>query len=387
MPLIDDEGNLFGIVNVVDALVVVVLIIIIVAGIALVSGIDEGGDDSALETETRYATIDLGQQPVHVIDQLEAGDVGTIHDSDETMTVTDVHVSPAVQNHTSNTNLPTEADDTFPHATIRIEVEGEPLEEGADPIQVSDWPFRPGTGEWEFDIGGSVLKGEIVAIDEEGPSLPVEETQVLLEGNVSESTATEIDEGDSMQIGSHSVATITSVQITPTNRSDHRAHVGVELLTLDRDGEPTFGGQTVTLDRQLQLAMGSYDLDGKVAERSNGPVEREENTTIAEVTLENVSPHVADTLEEGVSETYRDETLATVTAVERESAEVVVESTDGNVYLREHPQYEDVTLTVELRTHERENGTHFRGERLVVGKHIFLDFDTVFVEGEITETE
>ncbi|MFC7231557.1 DUF4330 family protein [Saliphagus sp. GCM10025308] len=70
MELIDDEGKLFGRVNVVDALVVLILLAVVVAGIAVVGVLS--GD---AEPETRYATIDLGPQSEHVAEQISEGDV------------------------------------------------------------------------------------------------------------------------------------------------------------------------------------------------------------------------------------------------------------------------------------------------------------------------
>ena len=50
MELIDEEGNLFGIVNVIDALVVLVLVAVLVAGVALVTGgSDPAEPDAASE--------------------------------------------------------------------------------------------------------------------------------------------------------------------------------------------------------------------------------------------------------------------------------------------------------------------------------------------------
>ena len=60
--IIDDEGKLFGLINVVDALVVLVVLAIVVAGIALIAV--PGSED------TRYATVDMGTQPDHVAGQI-----------------------------------------------------------------------------------------------------------------------------------------------------------------------------------------------------------------------------------------------------------------------------------------------------------------------------
>ena len=72
MPIIDDEGRLFGAVNIIDALVVLLVLAVVVAGVALVTG---GG--STGERPTRTVVVDVGQQPDYVVDAIEEGSVGT----------------------------------------------------------------------------------------------------------------------------------------------------------------------------------------------------------------------------------------------------------------------------------------------------------------------
>ncbi|MEF8886408.1 MAG: DUF4330 family protein [Haloarculaceae archaeon] len=72
MPIIDDEGRLFGTVNVIDALVVLFVLAVVVAGVALLTG--GGGSD---ETPTRTVVVDVGQQPGYVVDAIEEGPVET----------------------------------------------------------------------------------------------------------------------------------------------------------------------------------------------------------------------------------------------------------------------------------------------------------------------
>jgi hypothetical protein len=65
MPTIDDEGRLFGAINVIDALVVLLVLAVALAGITLVAG------SNSVESETHYATLDLGSQPEYIVEQLD----------------------------------------------------------------------------------------------------------------------------------------------------------------------------------------------------------------------------------------------------------------------------------------------------------------------------
>jgi len=57
--IIDDEGRLFGAVNIIDALVVLFVVAVIVAGVALVFG---GDPEPEPDIDSTYATLDLGTQ-------------------------------------------------------------------------------------------------------------------------------------------------------------------------------------------------------------------------------------------------------------------------------------------------------------------------------------
>jgi hypothetical protein len=72
MPIIDEEGRLFGAVNIIDALVVLFVLAVVVAGVALVTG---GGSSDG--TPTRTVVVDVGQQPGYVVDAIQEGPVGT----------------------------------------------------------------------------------------------------------------------------------------------------------------------------------------------------------------------------------------------------------------------------------------------------------------------
>lgn len=71
MDVIDDEGFVFGVVNIVDALVVLMVLAVVVAGASLVMG---AGDD---QTTTQPITFETGPQPGYVIDAVSEGSVPT----------------------------------------------------------------------------------------------------------------------------------------------------------------------------------------------------------------------------------------------------------------------------------------------------------------------
>ncbi|ELZ01811.1 DUF4330 family protein [Natrialba asiatica] len=281
MPLIDDDGNLLGVINVIDALVVVLLLVVVAAGIGLVISVNSDGEPAAGagpngDPETRYVTLELRSQPDYVADRLDENETAAIAGTDDNITLTDVFVTAPTVNETQTVR-------------VRAAVEG---------LTDDDTHDRN-----HFRVGGDPLR---------------------------------IGDGLRLDLGWHA----TNVTVTDLSTE----------------------GETLAIER---------------------------TTTVVDVELDNVDPNVADELAENMTETVRGETIATIESVEREPATVIIESDDGNIYEREHPRNERVTLTVELRTteHERETGTRFRGERLGAGTTIALDLDTTTVSGTVTDIE
>ena len=268
MELIDDEGNLFGAINVIDALAILLVLAVGAAGIAVVAApsTDDTGSDNS-ELDTRYATINLGNHPDYVADRITAGD--TMERDDHNLTVTDVYSTPV--------------DATTEAVTIRAQLDGEIAE------------ATPNTPRFEF-------------------------------------AGTRFRVGDTLTIETDEYAAEGSIQ------------------RLDEDGS---------------------DLNTEYI------------TT--EVKLENIDRDVAAGISEGLTQTSHGEPLVTVQSVTTQPAEVVLQSEDGNIYLREHPTNKDVRLTVELRTIETESGNRFHNSPLRIGQQLRLDLGTTTVTGTVSE--
>ena len=325
------------------------------------------------EPESRYVTLDLGSQPDYIVDRVAAGD--TMNVSDERLTVTDVHATPA--------------GDGDGYLTVRAEVDGrlvETLDRDQSVYQFAGERLRVGD-DLEIDVDDYVTGGQVTSLDREDPELDRDTTPVVLESTVSTTTADEIRVGDTFEVGPHSVATVATVHSYPTGDDQRRVHVGLELETINRGTTPYFAGQRVAVDNQLSLASDAYSLSGEIVRRGATEVAGDTGATTFELKLENVDPDVADGLEAGMTETERGETLATIQSVDSQPAEVVLESEDGNIYLREHPTNKDVRLTIEGQTVTTDSGVRFHGESLREGDDVTLDLGTMIVQGTTTQLD
>ncbi len=373
MKVIDDDGRLFGLVNVIDALVVLLVVAVAVAGVALLEPFqaDRAATDTG-ELTTRYATVDFGSEPRYLATQLEPGDQMQPRDWNGNATVTDVYRVPA-----GGSNVSTVA---------RIELEGKFVE--AEKFSGRIFTFAgerisPGSS-FQFDTRAATLAGTVEDLARDTSTLETSSTSVVIEKKVPAATANAIQSGDVTTVAGTQAVTVEEVAVYPTNESNvKRVHVGVSLSTLEQDGVTTFGGESVKIGTPLNLGTSSYDLHGTVIDRGQTQPSGERVTRTVELAVENVTPGVARAVEPELTEASRGTTYAHVVDAEVRPARVILTSESGQIYEREHPRRKDVNVTVELTARRTSTGLWFHGRPLQRGSTITLDLGTVTVRGEV----
>ena len=187
MNVIDDEGRLFGTVNVVDALVVLFVVAVVVAGVALVFG---GESEPEPDIGTTYATVDLGTHSEAIVEELNEGDTYQPNDQDS-LTITDLHVTP-------------EGDQI--RAIARVELEAE-RENGA--VTYDGAPPRLGRSldivTNRYRVGGSIQRVG------DSPDLDRGRTELVLEDTVDIDESEALAVGDEIRIDDRPAATVESV--------------------------------------------------------------------------------------------------------------------------------------------------------------------------------
>lgn len=465
--VLDDEGRLFGLVNVIDLLVVLLVLAVVVAGAALLLS-------GSGEPDSRHATVDLGDQPDFIASEIEPGDEFDVEGSSDTVTITDVYrydgddgTSVLVRVTINGTTI--EPDE--PEDRPRFEFRGEQLRVGQQlPIQTPDYE----------------VEGEIVQLQRSGEQLPVTESDFLVETTVSESTADELSTGDEYRVAGETLAEITDIQQFPAEDGDRTVLLGLSAQVLERDGGAHFGSIPVRVgselsfvgdgyelsaeivrrgtstidtepssfliettvgadivddirvgdqyrlsdepivdvesktvyttdqadvrrvilgvsvaartaddsirfgDRELRIGesipvqTGEYDIEGEIIRRGALEEAGEPATRTASVLVENIRPERADTINVGQTERLGDDVTAEVLEKSTEPAEIILESDDGNIFLREHPRNLDVTLEIELQVRELDGGSlRFRGDSLRTGDSITLELGQLRIEGEV----
>ncbi|MFB6102268.1 MAG: DUF4330 family protein [Haloplanus sp.] len=367
MALLDDQGRVFGVVNVIDLLAVLLAVAVVVAGAALVFS---GGSSDRPDLGTRYVTIDLGNQPPYVTERIGAGDVGPVTNSPDNLTVTDVYVAPSEQ--ASTVTVRARVTGQFRESSGGSSVftfKGEPLLLGRDLTVETD----------EYRVSGVVTD-----VSRRGDSLQTATTDVLLSTTVPVNTASLISVGDRYRTNGQTLATVESVTVYPANDpTNRRVHLGLSLRTITRQDQPRFGGQRIGIGRSLSVTLGRYDVTGRVTQVGHSSLPGEVTTTTAVVKLSNVPPERADNVRGGLTETIGNTQYAEVIDVRTEPSEVVLTSQYGNISLQEHPRNVDLYLTVELRTRRTSAGLTFHGTPLRLNDRVVLEFEIVTIRGDV----
>lgn len=322
MEIIDENGNLFGRVNVVDALVVLVVLAVAVAGAALVFGQEEPEPTIA----TVNATLDLGTQPGFVVDAIQEGDSYSPTRL-SSLRITDVYTTP----DGGNTRVVAAVRLTGEQAGRSIDYDGGPPRLGRTLDVV--------TAAYQVD-------GQVRALGGDG-TLRRTTTTVTVRDRVSTDEAAALDPGDTVTVAGRTAATVRNVTVQPTADPTTRlAFLTVDLRTLVRDGVPRFGGTPVREGRGLRLSTAEFTVDGTVSRVGDGPTTRTRTVVVRDV----IGAATADRTAPG-SEISVD-------------GETVLQVRDRTLQPTDDPTRHVALLTLDVRSVARAGDTRFAGRTL-----------------------
>jgi len=346
--LIDEEGRLFGLVNIIDLLVVLLFLAVVVAGVVLL--FPSGGG----EADTRYATIDLGQQPDFIAEQISPGDEWDPEGTSDTLTITDVYRFSAGD----GTNV-----------TVRAMVNGtvfEPEEAGADPVfEFLGDPVRLGRTldiqTTDYEVTGSVTR-----LDRSGSELPVERTSFVIETRLGSGTVDEIEEGDQFTVAGGQFAEITDFQAYPGEDGTRFALIAVSARTIDRGGTQLFAGRPVRVGTPVTFETNEYELEGEIINRGSENIETEEEPLVIQTT---VPTSVAADVQTGDAFTIGGTPI------------VVVE--EVTAYATGEADTRRIVLGVSALTRTEDDSVLFGDEQLRIGSSIPVETDEYDITGEV----
>ncbi|WP_379719359.1 DUF4330 family protein [Haloplanus litoreus] len=344
MDLIDDEGNLFGLLNIVDAFFVVVLLVAVAGGFVFVSG-SLSSSSSSEQLPSKYATIDLGPQPDYLVSEFEVNDTYS-PETHSRLTVTDIHLSP--QGEQTRVLLRTKIQG--PAAGGTISYDGAPLRLGRTLTIQTD----------TYSVSGAVQGvGDTESFDDG-------DTRVLLRGRISATNATALTGDDEIRIGNRRVAAVEDVIMYDADDADSRiTYVAATLNTYDIAGSPHFGGTRIRQGSGIDLPSTAGPLSMTVVAR-DAPTEV---TTTEVVVQTSATSEVAESIETG--DRYR--------VGGREVASVATVS----VYGTEDPDRKRVFVGLSLEAVVQEQRLRFGGSPIREGTNISFETDEYALTGDV----
>ncbi len=244
MDVLDEQGRLFGRVNVIDALVVLFALAVIVAGAALVFGDTNDQPEPDPESaeppaRTMYVTVVTGGAAPTTLTP------GEVHIDGTPGNITDVYRTPG------------------PRTYLRLELNGTDTEDG---FRYGGNPVRLGRG---LTISTDELRTNTRVTDRDtAETFATGTTSVTLAATVRRPIADAVTDGDRQFVGETPVATVDAVDRSAVNETHSALEVTLSLETRPVDGADHYGGRPVRLGRTLRFVTDTYEFVGDVIQRT-----------------------------------------------------------------------------------------------------------------------
>lgn len=240
MAVIDEEGRVLGVVNVVDALVVLVVLATLTTGVVLVTGGSDQSDPPTPE-RTAYATVAYEAPLESDAAHLAANDTLAPTPEGTNFTVVDVYRS--------------FAPDGDAHVMARLRYAGEPTVRGAglyggDAVNLTTGSYR--------------VPARVLAVNGSEATIRRATERVVLRAVVDPSVAGVVDPGDRAGLAGSDVAMVTAVERTRANGTVS-LRVGAELTVWDREPVPVFDGHALRVGTPVTIVTDEVVLAGRVA--------------------------------------------------------------------------------------------------------------------------
>lgn len=242
MNIIDENGNLFGLINAIDALTILVVLTVLTAGVSLVLS---GSTDEPEPTETkplRYATVSYTTPLSSDATAIEAGTTITVTGSDETFQVEDVYRS------FSNSSA---------HVVARVSYRGTPRANenriyGGDTVEMVTNSYR--------------FRAKVLSVNESANEIQQTRVPVVVRTSVDEAVAQAITSDQRVTIQNQTVATIQSVTRDSAAGNQREVRVRIEVVARGQRQAPMFGGKRLRLGSHISIVTDSFIIRGSVIE-------------------------------------------------------------------------------------------------------------------------
>jgi len=237
MEVLDDSGRLFGVVNVVDALVVLFVVAVAVAGAALVFG----GDGSSEPEETNFAIVEY---TVSANSMVEYGGVNA------TLTPVDGGDSFAVREATHSTTP-----NGSVHVVASLSYAGTP--------DVGTATVEPGSTH-DMRAGRYTPAVTFLRVNRSSDALATTQRSVVLAVNESKQVAHAVSPGTQLTVGNQTVGEIVSVAANPDGPESRAELIGIDVTAYSQGETAWFGGRAVRVNNRLTVVTDDAVVTGRI---------------------------------------------------------------------------------------------------------------------------
>ncbi|MFB6283426.1 MAG: DUF4330 family protein [Halobacteria archaeon] len=365
MPFIDDEGRLFGYINVVDAFVFLVLIAVIIAGVVILNPFAPPPEEA-----TRYATLDLESESDDILSEIEVGDK-MVPENAGNITVTDKYVTPVEEGSSG---------------IVRVRINGSLVEEESSGVKI----FKHGENiprvgrNLTLDTFSYTILGKILDISENDSKLSTSSRTFPARFRVPSNVADNVRKGDIYKLGDEEVARITDKKEYPVSPGQMALILNIKAKTITLNGQTRFEGKPLKLNTEIRFATDDYNIKGKITEIGS---KSRTNTTEKTVTLklERISPDIAKNIQVGMTETLGNTRYARILNKTVKPAKITLTSEQGQIFERTDPVKKDVFIKTRLKAIETPTGLEFQNTPVKIGNKVFLDLGKIEITGKISE--
>jgi hypothetical protein len=252
MGIVDEEGRLFGVVNVIDLLVVAVVLVTLASGAVFVL------TDDPEPREPRYLTVVLDDRPDVTAPTLDSTTVampeGTVELGLTDGRVVDTYVAPT-------------GDGGFVSvARVRVNVSTAVAGRTTDRRLVTDDETYLVGQEIDLSDGEKGYAGYVHAVGRSDSDLPVRTLNVTVVARLPPAVAETVRPGDTQRVAGQRVARVTAVDRQATTDDRTRLTATVSLRVFETADGPLYGTQHVRPGAEVRVAPDGYEFTGTVTE-------------------------------------------------------------------------------------------------------------------------
>ena len=239
MEVLDDSGRLFGMVNVVDALVVLFVVAVAVAGAALVFG-----GDGAAGTEPEQTNHAIVEYTLPANSMVEYGGVNA------TLTPVDGGDSFGVREATHSTTP-----DGSVHVVASVAYDGTP--------DVGSATAEPGSTH-DMRAGRDTPAVTFLRVNRSSDALATTQRSVVLAVNESKQVAHAVSPGTQLTIGNQTVGEIVSVAANPDGPESRAELIGIDVTAYSQGDTAWFGGRAIRVNNRLTVVTDDAVVTGRI---------------------------------------------------------------------------------------------------------------------------